>query len=82
MNMFLIAKYFSISIQTFSGVKGRYQSVQVDLPIAVVAKCLRLQVETKSSNSINPGLRWEILGCNTGIQTSCHHIDQIVDIDG
>ncbi len=67
-----------IFIQIFAGVKGRYESVQVDLPVAVVAKCLRLQVETKSSNSFNPGLRWELLGCATGLHTPCLIIHQIL----
>eukprot|EP00112_Aurelia_sp_Birch-Aquarium-sp1_P008512 Seg194.3_Seg194.2 transcript_id=Seg194.3_Seg194.2/GoldUCD/mRNA.D3Y31 product="Coagulation factor VIII" protein_id=Seg194.3_Seg194.2/GoldUCD/D3Y31 len=64
------------ALKIFAGVKGRYESVQVDLPVAVVAKCLRLQVETKSSNSFNPGLRWELLGCATVSKVSSVSVSQ------
>ena len=45
---------------------GRYSSSQIDLPFAIVSKCIRLHVESQSPANQNAGLRWELLGCSSG----------------
>jgi len=58
------------SVKKFAVSIGRYTSSQIDLPFAIVSKCIRLQVESQSSLNQNVGLRWELLGCTTIPQPS------------
>ena len=59
---------FLLLLQKFTGATGRYGTKQVNLPVSVAANCLRLQVESSTPSLTNAGLRWELLGCNTGIK--------------
>ncbi|XP_065069850.1 receptor-type tyrosine-protein phosphatase S-like isoform X1 [Rhopilema esculentum] len=57
-------------LQKFAGADGRYSSSQIDLPHTIIARCIRLQVETQSPTNQNVGLRWEMLGCASVGQVS------------
>ncbi|XP_065069554.1 uncharacterized protein LOC135694661 isoform X2 [Rhopilema esculentum] len=57
-------------LQKFAGPDGRYSSSQIDLPHTIIARCIRLQVETQSPTNQNVGLRWEMLGCASVGQVS------------
>ena len=52
--------------QVFQVSTGRYGSKQINFPISVAAKCIKLQVESQSVTTKNVGMRWELLGCTPG----------------
>jgi len=58
------------SVKKFAVSIGRYTSSQIDLPFAIVSKCIKLQVESQSPPYQNVGLRWELLGCTAIPQPS------------
>eukprot|EP00794_Sanderia_malayensis_P016255 gene16255-17897_t len=54
----------------FSASTGRYGTKQIDLPITITARCLRIKIESETDILRNVGLRWELLGCNSITKTS------------